>query len=263
MLDKHCKNSIKYVKFNKKGKTISMEDKKQLVIAISGMPGAGKTSLSMNLLKLIPQMVYFDFGEVYRTLTYYLLKVKEVSQDEVKQALSEGGLTKIISFDSIDWAIKDRNCKISINKDFYDYKELHNPAMNKLTVDIGTILGDTVNPVISAIVNKIREDNPVIINARRPFATYKDISKHLFLKADFQKRAERKSILENCTIEEAVDRLKARDQKEESAGFWNIFEFTEVIDTTNTSDEELLKTSLGYINDNSRIHKKEPVLKEH
>lgn len=61
---------------------------------------------------------------------------------------------------------------------------------------------------------------------------YNDISEHFFCKADFNKRAERKAILEKTSLEEAINRLKARDEKEQKAEFWNTYPFTKVIDTT-------------------------------
>lgn len=126
----------------------------------------------------------------------------------------------------------NKQCEISINGHFFEEKELYNPEMNKLTVDIGACFGDTLNIYIKDIIDKIRQENSVLLNARRPFAVYNDISEHFFCKADFNKRAERKAILEKTSLEEAINRLKARDKKEQEAKFWTIYPFTKVIDTT-------------------------------
>ena len=42
------------------------------VIAISGYPGSGKTTVSESLISLRGDLIYFDFGYLFRPLTFYL-----------------------------------------------------------------------------------------------------------------------------------------------------------------------------------------------
>ena len=37
-------------------------NRKHSIIAISGMPAAGKTTISEKLMEIAPKLVYFDFG---------------------------------------------------------------------------------------------------------------------------------------------------------------------------------------------------------
>lgn len=55
------------------------------LIAISGMSGAGKTSVSMELLKTMPNLVYFDFGAFFRPITFYLVKHKRISIEQLRK----------------------------------------------------------------------------------------------------------------------------------------------------------------------------------
>ena len=202
------------------------------IIAISGMPAAGKTTVSEKLMEIAPKLVYFDFGAFFRPITFHLIKKQDISIQELEKIVNQFGCDELSKKLNLGFRIQNRNCEISIDGHFFDKEELYNPEMNKLTVDVGSCLGDSLNPYIRNIIDEMRKNNPILINARRPFAVYNDISNHTFLKADFEKRAERKSRLENTSLEEARSKLTKRDKKEKEAQFWNTYPFTKIIDTT-------------------------------
>ena len=206
--------------------------KKHSLIAISGMPAAGKTTVSEKLLSTIPNLVYFDFGAFFRPIALYLIKNKKMSLEDLKVIVEDGKIDELMKKLNIGYRNNNGIYEISINGHFFENEELYNPEMNKLTVDVGTCFGDSLNSYIKNIIENIRHKNPVLLNARRPFAVCDDISNHIFFKADFYKRAERKAVLEGTTIEEAIERLRKRDIKESQAGFWETFSFTKIIDTT-------------------------------
>lgn len=208
------------------------DEKKHSVIAISGMPAAGKTTLSQELISRMTNLIYFDFGAFFRPIALHLTRDKKMSLEKLERIVSESQVKEMMEELKLGYRKNNKQCEISINGHFFEEKELYNPEMNKLTVDVGACFGDTLNIYIKDIIDKIRQENPVLLNARRPFAVYNDISEHFFCKADFNKRAERKAILEKTSLEEAINRLKARDEKEQKAEFWNTYPFTKVIDTT-------------------------------
>ncbi len=220
---------------------------KHSIIAISGMPAAGKTTLSSKLMEIAPKLVYFDLGAFFRPITFHLIKEKNISIQQLEKIVNIFGIDKFVENLNLGFRTKNRNCEVSINGRFFDNEELYNPEMNKLTVDIGSFFGDSLNPYIRNIIDRIREKNPVLLNARRPFAIYKNISNHIFLKANFGKRAERKSILENTSLEEARRKLAERDKKENEAQFWNTYSFTKIIDTTDIDIAETLNIVKNHI----------------
>lgn len=202
------------------------------LIAISGMPAAGKTTISRRLLSTISNLVYFDFGAFFRPIAFYLIKQEKFSIEKLKNIVQEEKIDELMKKMNLGYRNNNGIYEFSINGIFFEKEELYNQQMNKLTVDVGACFGDSLNSYIKNIIEDIRQKNPVILNARRPFSVCKDISVHIFLKADFYKRAERKAKLECNSLEEAIENLKQRDIKELAAGFWETFEFTKVIDTT-------------------------------
>lgn len=226
------------------------EEKKHSLIAISGMPGAGKTSVSSRLVSTIPNLVYFDFGAFFRPITYYLIKEKGKSIDDLKKIIEESKIEELMKELNLGHKNSNGAYEVSVDGKFFKEEELYNPEMDRLTVEVGTCFGDNLNEYIRNIIEDIRKKNPVLLNARRPFSVCQDISNHIFLKANFHKRAERKAELEGTSLEQAVENLRRRDEKESKAGFWEVFPFTKVIDTTNmeveTATELVMKHILGY-----------------
>ena len=206
--------------------------KKHSLIAISGMPAAGKTSVSKKLVSTIPNLVYFDFGAFFRPITFYLMKEKGLSIENIKNIVKESKIEELMENLDLGYRDNDGAYEVSINGHFFENNELYNPEMDKLTVDVGTCFGDSLNGYIKNIVENIREKNPVLLNARRPFAVCDDISNHIFLKADFQKRAMRKAELNGTPLKDTIEDLRIRDEKEKKAGFWKTYPFTKIIDTT-------------------------------
>lgn len=234
------------------------------LIAISGKPGAGKTSVSKELLHSIPNLVYFDFGAFFRPLALYLVKYKGISIEQLKRIVSESKIDKLMSGINIGYRNNNGEYQISINGNFFSCEELYNPEMDKLTVDVGTCFGDNLNNYIESIISDIRKRNPVLLNARRPFSVCTDISNHIFLQADFHKRAKRKSELDGISLEEARKYLQKRDAQEQNAGFWEIHPFTKVIDTTNLEVSTTAQIVIDHImsysipKDINSIKKEEP-----
>lgn len=49
-------------------------ENKNLVIGIEGLVGAGKTSISRNLLHYIPNSIILHGGNIYRAIVYGIIK---------------------------------------------------------------------------------------------------------------------------------------------------------------------------------------------
>ena len=209
---------------------------KNKVVALSGYPGSGKTTVGMKIIENGDDFVYFDFGTLFRPLTYYLLNDVGLSYKEIEALVNNDRLRELIN---IEYKIVDKKVEIGINGHFYAFDTLNNPAMDEATVIVGGIIDDGLIQELRDIVISLKESKNVLINARRPVAAYPELDTHIFFTCDFNERAKRKSELNNMSLEEATESLKARDKKEKQNGFWDIFPFTKLIDTTNTSVDDI------------------------
>lgn len=208
------------------------------VIAISGYSGSGKTEVSQSILKSRKNLVYFDFGYLFRPVTYYLIHDLNLSIEEIKKLVQSKKLYNMINF---SYAIENQNVKIGVNGNFYDDNKLYNLSMNLDTVSVGTIIGDDLSESLKTIIDDLKQNSDVLLNARRPVVVYPDIDCHIFLKADFDTRVRRKSLMNNEDYKMTYDKLLKRDDMEKQGGFWQMYDFTRIIDTTNLSKEEVLE----------------------
>lgn len=217
---------------------------KNQVIAISGMPGSGKTTVSQNLLNQYNDFVYFDFGFLFRPLTYYLMNELNLDENEIKLLVDNDLLKdKLI----IGYQIKNNIVEISINTKFYDFDKLNTPEMNINTVTIGSIIGDSLNKELEKIIDDLKKNNNVLLNARRPVAVYPNLDKHIFLKCSFEERVKRKSLMNKEEHNTTEKKLFNRDKKEINSGFWKIYDFSKVVDTTFLSEKEVFNKVIGII----------------
>ncbi len=209
---------------------------KNKVVALSGYSASGKTTIGMKIICNREDFVYFDFGSLFRPLTYYLLNIQKLTYKEIEELVSGGRLRDVIN---IEYRIVDKIVEIGINGNFYDFKILNNPLMDKATVIVGGIIKDELIQELRNIVVSLKENKNVLINARRPVIAYPELDSHVFLTCDFDERVKRKSRLYNVSLEETTKDLEIRDKKEQQNGFWNIFPFTKLIDTTELSIDDV------------------------
>ena len=220
------------------------------VIAISGYTGSGKTTVSEHILKKRMDFIYFDFGYLFRPLTYYLFNVLKLTPEEIEEKVLNNSLKTIIKF---SYRIKSNKVEIGVNNNFYSQEDLYTLDMNMNTVTVGTIIGDSLSEELEAIVNKLKQESNVLLNARRPVVAYKNLDYHIFLEADFNTRLARKMKMNNEDYNTTYAKLVERDIKEENSGFWEKYDFTETIDTSNLTKDEVLTKVLNIIDRKIKI----------
>ncbi len=216
------------------------------VIAISGYSGSGKTTISEELLKRGNELVYFDFGFLFRPLTYYLINELSLDEDGIREFVLSGKLQQQID---LTYKITCNKVEVGINGNFYSYEVLNTPKMNMDTVMVGSIVGDSLNDALRSIVDDLKCESNVLLNARRPVVAYPEVDYHIFLETDFDERVKRKMLMNGENYEITLKKLKERDQKEKDSGFWKKYDFTQTIDTTNLSKNDVLERVLGILND--------------
>ena len=214
------------------------------VIAISGYPGSGKTTVSESLISLRGDLIYFDFGYLFRPLTFYLFNELKLTEDDIREMVNNNLLRDKIKF---SYMLDGNKVKIGINNHYYSDEELFSLKMNIDTITVGTIIGDSLTNELREIVDDLKKSGNVLLNARRPVQAYPDLDYHIFLKSSFEERVKRKMLMNNESYEVTKAKLFQRDIKEEKNGFWEIYDFTRVIDTTNLSKDEVMNAVLAII----------------
>ena len=116
---------------------------------------------------------------------------------------------------NISYKIEDNILKIGINEKYYEEEILNTPKMNIDTVTVGSMIKDRLNYKLIEIINEIKKEHNVLLNARRPVVVYPKLDKHIFLKADFEARVDRKRKMNQESYDYTKDKLLKRDLLEE------------------------------------------------
>ncbi len=225
------------------------------VIAISGKPGSGKTTVGEKIVNIYDDMIYFDFGYLFRPLTYFLVKESGYSNDEIKLLIDDNQYLNNLNISVI---LKNKICEFVINDKYYTYQILNNEYMDNMTVEVGSMIGDKLNFKLADIIDRLKINHNLLVNARRPVAAYPDLDLHIFLEATFDERAIRKASIYSKPLDVVKQELAERDKKEKENGYWEIFPFTQVIDTTYFTQEKTLYDIMALIN---KTYKDEEVIK--
>lgn len=217
---------------------------KNKVIAISGYSGSGKTTVGEALMTQKNNYVYFDFGYLFRPLTFYMINDLKMSEATIKEFINSDLFKEKLKF---SYRIIENKVEIGINGHYYTNDELFSLDMNMKTVVVGSIVGDKLSDILREIIDDLKKYSNVLLNARRPVEAYPNLDYHIFLKSTFEKRLERKIAMNKETYEITKNKLLERDKKEQNSGFWETFDFTKIIDTTNMTKADVLKEVLAII----------------
>ena len=207
-----------------------------MVIAISGKPGSGKTTVCDSLGNT-GEYLFFELGLIYRTVLCYL------KENNLSNLLDSGEKLLEVLDDiniSYDKSINN-NLIVYVNQRSYSRSNLFGVEMDMDTVKLGGLIGDNLNYKIRPMIFDLSSTNDVVLNVRKPFTMYPELDLHIFLTALFEVRARRKAFLNNISFENASKLLLERDLMEERNGFFQISSNSKIIDTSNIDALETYK----------------------
>ena len=180
----------------------SKETRSQMVIAVDGPSGSGKSSISRESAKRLG-FSYLDTGAMYRALTIYFLRqtdsqrsVTNFSPVDVNLSISIDPEREIVEINNIDVTNEIRSEEVTKNVSHF----AANPEIrNFLVLKQREIISSSKN----GIVVEGRDIGSVVI----PDADLK-----LFITASEEKRAARRALQMNSNVEDVLNQQKIRDK---------------------------------------------------
>lgn len=203
------------------------------------------------LLKYIPNSIVLHAGNVYRAITYQIIKEKipfeKMQAVDLKKFFSEFEITiKIENGESVVYA---HGKKI-------DDEELQSLENSMAVSKISNIASnDNAYKIVREYIDFYKKDYNVIFSGRDTMKIYPEIDYHFFLKADIDKRVKwkAKQYKESANEKKVKENILRRDELQEKSGYYNIYDNTIVIDVSNSeSVEESTKMVLENIISNGK-----------
>ena len=206
-----------------------------IVIGIEGLVGSGKTSISRELLKYIPNSILLHGGNIYRAIVYSIMN----SKSDLKALMNEMkniDITKIMKKINLEVRLEDRETVVYVNNEKMNNKDLQS---EKSSIAVSAVSNVADNKKLyefgQKLIDNFRKKYNVILSSRDIMRMYPKATYHFFITANLEERVRRKFIQYNGEIpkEQIEDTIQKRDQWQKKSGYYDLHEKTKVVDVTN------------------------------
>ena len=219
-----------------------------IVIGVEGMVSSGKSTMCRELIKKIPNCIYFDAGYIYRGIVLAMAKNKidinsknlnplDLMNELKVEFIIEDGITEIY----IDGTKIERNAIESVEN----------------SMDVSKMASHTDNKPLFAfaqyMIDNYKKHFNIICSGRDMVDLYPNMNCHLFVTASLEERINRrfKQYDGKYSLEEIRDMIEKRDELHEKSGFNKKCDVTIELDTTDCkSAEESAEKALKLMKEN-------------
>ena len=205
-----------------------------IVIGIEGYVGVGKTAISKEMLKYIPNSIVFHAGNLYRAIVYGILK-SGMDFDSLKKNLKNIDIKELMDRLKIKIIVENRQTEVFIGNNKIKEDELQSPQISIAVSTVSRVANNKkAYEVVRNILEKLKKEYNVIFSGRDIMRIYPNVNYHLFLTASLEERIKRKSMIYNkkITSDEVRKNIEERDKLQKEAGYYDIFEKTKIRDLT-------------------------------
>lgn len=210
--------------------------KNNIVIGIEGLVGTGKTSICKELLKYIPNAIVLHAGNIYRAITYQIIK-----EQVPFEKLYSVDLKKLFKEFEISIGIEDRESVVYAHGKKIEENELQSLENSMAVSKISNIANnDNAYKIVREYIEGYKQNHTVIFSGRDTMQIYPDLDYHFFITADIAKRVEwkAKQYDVNVSKKEIKENILKRDELQEKSGYYQIYDNTIVVDVSKSNSIE-------------------------
>ncbi len=218
--------------------------KKNIVIAIDGPAGAGKSTIAKIIAKTLG-ILYIDSGAMYRAATYYLIKENliKTSEEKIKSALK-----KI----EIIFKFTNKEQHIFLNKKDVTSK-IRTQEINKNVSYVASL--SCVRKKLVEMQKNLGKNNSLIMDGRDiGTEVFKNANLKIYLTASSNERAKRRKkeldlTSEKISLNELIKDINRRDNLDSSRKLSPLSKANDaiVIDCTQMNIEEVVESILFFV----------------
>ena len=213
-----------------------------IVIGIEGLVGAGKTSICRELLKHIPNSIILHGGNLYRGIIYSLMRSSSnIDLKNLKENIKDIDIKKIMDTLKVEFKIENRESVVYVDGKKIDEEKLQSED-SSLAVSIAGANADSEKFYAFArhLINMYSQEYNVIVSGRDLMRIYPNLNYHFFITASLEERIRRKMSQygKDSDYEEVKQNIVKRDELQEKAGYYTIYDNTIKIDVTDCKTVE-------------------------
>lgn len=201
-----------------------------IVIAIEGMVGSGKTSICKELTHIIKKSAFLDGGALYRGIVIAVARAKdklEKAQNSFDMTNNTNTLKSIDVFElmkmlKISFKIENKETIVTL-----DGKEITDEELQSMENAIGVskMASNVENKAFynfaREMIDKYRKEYNLIISGRDLVKIYPDMTCHVYITASLEERVNRRynQYKGQYSKEEIRDIIIKRDEIHQNAGY--------------------------------------------
>ena len=223
-----------------------------IVIGIEGYVGTGKTTVCRKLLEKIPNSILLHGGNIYRAISYGILKTGLLEQKENLSKLNHLDMKNIMDKLKLKIELENKETVVYIHDKKVEEEDLQSLETSMATSKISNIANnDKLYEFGRNIIETFKQKYNVILSSRDIVNMYPKVDYHFLLIANIDERVRRKisQYKGKITEEELKKHIEERDKLQKESGYYKIYPITKVIDVTNyKTPEDTMNKLLEYIN---------------
>ena len=212
-----------------------------IVIGIEALVLSGKTSICKELLKYIPNSIILHGGNLYRGIVYALMSAKHINIAELKNNIKNVNIRDLMNKLGVEFKIENRETVIYINGQKIDDEVLQSKdASLAVSIAGGSADNSAFYGFARSLIDMYKQKFNVIVSGRDLMQIYPNLDYHLFIEASLEERIQRKlkQYGDNANYDEIKKNIVARDELQEKAGYYKIYDNTIRIDVTDCKTVE-------------------------
>ena len=204
-----------------------------LVIGIEGLVGSGKTSICRELIKIIPNTILVNGGNIYRSIVGMIIKNGK-KLEELKSDSENIDMKKMMDLLKIEYKIENNETIMYCNGERVSEEYIQSKEISLAVSSLGGRTNEkSLFEYARNLIDNFREEYNVILSGRGVLNIYPKCDYHLFITADLEERVKRKaSQYIGKSLEEVRENIVKRDELQKEVGYYDISEMTKVIDVT-------------------------------
>ena len=224
-----------------------------IVIGIEGLVGAGKTSISRELLKKMPNTILLHGGNLYRAIVYALMKAQtnKITLTNLGESLKNIDIKALMDKLEVKFEIENGESVVYVAGQKINEEDLQSQE-NSLAVSVAGKEADNSQLYSFAriLIDMYKENFNVIVSGRDLMKIYPNLDYHFLITASLEERVKRKCIQYKEQIDKKMieENIAKRDKLQEESGFYKKYDRTIEVDVTNCKNaKEGAEILLTYI----------------
>jgi len=215
-----------------------------MVITLDGPSGTGKSTLSKMLAKHL-NFKFLNTGMIYRAITYYMLKqnIKPENYEEIIKELANIDIKILFVDNNQNILINNLNCTPFVStKEVQEFVSVYSQILE-------------IRKCVLGVQRSFAKSNNIVVEGRDIGSeVFPNADKKFYVICDMNIRAKRRyedliKSGQNISLSDVKKSLENRDLLDSTRKFSPLIKPKDayVIDTSNCSIEQSLKSMLGYI----------------